>query len=154
MNNRQAYIEKYGNVPDNIIDELVKSDEHIKYVNRKDPLGTAILYGDESELYSSNLIRFFSFYDAHKKPVIKCPYLSKALDELEMCRPFEYYLIINKFFSDDPKSYKDIAAERGVQVGTIYNVMSKAKSRLRSIAIAFKNDPNRKHRPVNEAWFK
>ena len=131
MNRKEYYRKKYGDIPDNILNALISLDRHEEYLKRKDPLGNAILFGDESELYRSNIIMYFSCEDEATKPKFKCPYLSEALELLERRYPTDYDLLMNKYFSDNPKSADEIAAEHGVKKATVYQRISTARLRLR-----------------------
>ena len=140
MDKKQFYREKYGDIPENILNELIRLDRHEEYLKRKDALGHAILYGDETELYRSAIIKYFSCEDDNHKPNISCPYLSDALDVLEKSNHTDHDLIMNKYFSDVPKKVKDIAAEKGVKKQAIYKRIKKAHFKLKKIIIMHKNN--------------
>ena len=67
MDRRKYYRERYGDIPENILNELIRLDRHEEYIKRKDPIGRAILYGDETELYRSAIIKYFSCDDSKQK---------------------------------------------------------------------------------------
>ena len=136
MDRRKYYREKYGNISENILDELIRLDRHEEYINKKDPMGSAILYGDETELYRSAIIKYFSCEDSNQKTDISCPYLSDALDVLEKSNHADHDLIMNKYFSDDPLKVKDIATEKGVKKQAIYKRIKNAHFKLKRIIIA------------------
>ena len=139
MDRRKYYREKYGDISEDILDELIRFDRHEEYLKRKDALGHAILYGDETELYRSAIIKYFSCEDDNHKPDISCSYLSDALDMLEKSNHADHDLIMNKYFSDDPLKVKDIAAEKGVKKQAIYKRIKNAHFKLKRIIIAHKN---------------
>lgn len=138
---KMKYRKLYPNVdiPDSILEELIKIDYHEQYVMRKDPLGKAYLYGSEEQLYRKKIIRFFSYEDDYLKPKINCSFLSDALDELKTIDLIGYKLIMD-YYSNDPKSTSYLADMLGVTKRKVYQIREIALSRLRVLAIGFKNN--------------
>ena len=127
-------------IPDRIIEELIRIDYHEQYFMRKDPIGKAIFFGNDIELYKDGFINYFSCDDTYHKPKFNCPLLYDALTILQSIDLVGYELIMGHYFSDAPKSSAELASELGVKASSVYQKRYIALRRLKRIIVRLMNN--------------
>ena len=137
MDRRKKYKKMYGNVPENFIDESIKIDRHISYSKNKDPLGRALYFGNENDLYQHKIA--VQIINKEKNKESSYPYLEKALKKLKAVKPMEYETLYSYYLSDDPKNIKEIAAARGISKQAVSKMLANARKHLKTLVIYYKN---------------
>ena len=135
MSRKDKYIKQYGNtITDKILRVMISFDCHEDYVRRKDPLGRAILFGNEDELAKYNIAGHII---GNKEE--NYDYLYMALDELKEHSQLEYEVVTRFYLDDKYKNAKEIAAKLGLSFQYVYNVRDLALRHLLPLILKYQN---------------
>ena len=115
--------------------EYLKMCNHEHYLHRKDPLGSAIFFGDEDELQRFHIANILADKETeeqeHQEQVKMLEYLHLALEQLKTEHPIEYEMVVAYYLSEQKVSYAEMGARLGVTKQAIYYRLKKALAILR-----------------------
>ena len=130
---------------DNVSSEFEKQYNKIvrkeEYLLEKDPIGNAVFFGNEDELYKHKIVDYITAKENDKIESQRCKeYLRNALAELKIKYPLEYSILESYYLSDKRMNTIEIAKSRNISKQAVSKLLCKAKKHLKSLVLYYRNN--------------
>ncbi len=140
MSKKHFYIKFSDDVPNSIEKHYNRILRREEYLLEKDPLGSAVFFGNEDELYKYNIVGYIiSKENEQNRSDNGYEFLTKALDKMKKVYPMEYEVLESYYLSENHKSIIEIANDRGISKQAVSKLLSRAKKHLKTLVIYYKN---------------
>ena len=140
MKKKHKYI-KLKNVSSEFEKFYNKVARQEEYRLEKDPLGSALLFGNEDDLHKYKIVDYINAKENEQiENKRRKEYLDKALAELKENYPLEHKVFTSRYSPEKELSVSQIAKEIGRSNQMVYFLLKKSKVHLQSLVNKYKNN--------------
>ena len=137
MGKKHFYHTFGDNVPEDITKQFNKILRHEEYLLEKDPLGKAIFFGNENELYKYNIEQYINDKEneenLNNESVQEIELLKQALKKLKKIYPLEHEIVMHYYFSDKKTTMIQIAKDKNISKQAVSQILKRAYMHLKEL---------------------